>query len=527
MKRNLPVTRHEVELQEDDVIISTTNLKGIITSVNDTFERISGFSQDELIGINHNVVRHPDMPPAAFDNLWTSLKGGQSWIGVVKNRCKNGDFYWVNAYVSPIYKDGQQIGYQSVRRKPSAAHKKRADWFYTYLNKRNGKPGVLGKILLRLNFRWFSFFQFMGVFLLIALGGALSGTIDWIAAGVLAVVGVPVSFAIAHLSAMPLKKTYQLAKGIADNPLVEFIYSGRGRELAAMEHALLMQQAKLATAIGRLNHFSAEVRGAVERSVQAVQVVGKGVDSQQVEISQLATAIQEMAATVGEIANNTADTAGNTRDTMGTLELGQQMVTTTCKRIGQLASQIDRSSSAVNQLHTDFGKVDSVLQLIQNISEQTNLLALNAAIEAARAGEQGRGFAVVADEVRTLANRTHQSTQDIKAMTDSLRSGMELAVKDMQEGREHMQVLVDESVELKGNLDAAFESVAKVVDMNAQVATATEEQNSVVEAMSRNVTAINDHALGTVDGANSAVKSSNEMEEVARQLDSLVRQVSV
>jgi len=133
----------------------------------------------------------------------------------------------------------------------------------------------------------------------------------------------------------------------------------------------------------------------------------------------------------------------------------------------------------------------------------------------------------VADEVRTLANRTHQSTQDIKAMTDSLRSGMELAVKDMQEGREHMQVLVDESVGLKRNLDAAFESVTKVVDMNAQVATATEEQNSVVDAMSRNVTAINDHALGTVDGANSAIKSSNEMEEVARQLESLVRQVSV
>lgn len=527
MKKNFPITQHEVELEDEDVIISTTDLKGIITSVNSTFERISGFSSEELVGVNHNIVRHPDMPPAAFQNLWDVLKAGRSWIGVVKNRCKNGDYYWVHAYASPIYENGQLVGYQSVRRKPSAAHKRRAAWFYSYVNKHNGTPGLLGRVLLALDFRLFSFFQFLGIFVLIALAGGLTGTISWLAAGALVGGGMPVSLLFAHLGAMPLQSAYRYAKDIADNPLIEFAYSGRGREIAALEHALLMQEAKLATTTGRLDHFSATLEDAVERNVQAVRAASSGVENQQLEISQVATAIQEMAATVEEIARSAADTADSTRDTQGMLEGGQQSLESTCDHINVLSSQVERSSEAMNQLHDEFGKVHSVLQLIQNISEQTNLLALNAAIEAARAGEQGRGFAVVADEVRSLANRTHEATLEIKTMTDNLLGGMETAVRDMQGGREDMRTLVDESHQLRQKLDVALESVTKVVDMNARIATAAGQQNTVVNDMSRTITVINDHAVETVEGGNSAAQISGEMQNVAQQLDSLVRQVSV
>ena len=119
MKNNQPVTQREVDYDESEVFISRTDLKGIITSVNETFCRIAGYAEDELVGVNHNIVRHPDMPEWAFQSLWDTLKAARPWRGIVKNRCKNGDHYWVRATVTPILRDGQAVGYLSLRKKPS------------------------------------------------------------------------------------------------------------------------------------------------------------------------------------------------------------------------------------------------------------------------------------------------------------------------------------------------------------------------------------------------------------------------
>ena len=136
MKINLPVTDKAYNLTDEDVIISTTNLKGITTSVNQEFIRICGFSEEELIGKNHNVIRHPDMPPEAFADLWSTLKAGKSWMGIVKNRCKNGDHYWVDGYVAPIFDKGSIIGYQSVRVKPKKEDVERATALYKQLREK-------------------------------------------------------------------------------------------------------------------------------------------------------------------------------------------------------------------------------------------------------------------------------------------------------------------------------------------------------------------------------------------------------
>ena len=130
MKTNLPVTQTEVRIPKGRYIVSRTDLKGIATYVNDTFVTVSGFSRDELIGKNHNVVRHPDMLPGAFEWLWETIKQGRPWRGIVKNRCKNGDFYWVDALVVPVLKDGRSIGYMSVRNEPSREQVAAAEAFY-------------------------------------------------------------------------------------------------------------------------------------------------------------------------------------------------------------------------------------------------------------------------------------------------------------------------------------------------------------------------------------------------------------
>ncbi|MFI3121840.1 MAG: PAS domain-containing protein, partial [Methylococcaceae bacterium] len=149
MRINMPVTQTEYSLKKTDSIVSKTNLLGVITYINEDFIRVSGFTQEELVGSEHNIVRHPDMPPEAFEDMWQTLKEGRPWTGIVKNRCKNGDFYWVLANTTPFYEEGRQVGYLSVRTKPRREQIDEADNAYRLF--KEGKAGNLkirnGKVI--------------------------------------------------------------------------------------------------------------------------------------------------------------------------------------------------------------------------------------------------------------------------------------------------------------------------------------------------------------------------------------------
>ena len=176
MKKNYPVTQKEVPVSASANILSTTDTKGRITYVNQDFLEISGFEEEELIGKAHNVVRHPDMPPAAFEDLWRTIQSGRSWMGIVKNRCKNGDHYWVNAYVTPVFKDGQIVEYQSVRSQATREQIARAEKLYAALNA--GKPP------LAFRFHGFRFSQKVLVTFVLVILATLAvpvafGNLDW------------------------------------------------------------------------------------------------------------------------------------------------------------------------------------------------------------------------------------------------------------------------------------------------------------------------------------------------------------
>ena len=429
MKINLPVTGRNVDFSPDANILSTTDLTSAITYANQDFIDISGYSRDELLGTPHNILRHPDMPPQAFAHMWQTLKAGRSWMGMVKNRCKNGDHYWVSAYATPVTRDGVTVEYQSVRTKPDARTVAVAERAYARLL--TGKPARWPVVGLGLKLSaWVA--AACGVTGALVLGLA-AYSLTWqllaLAAGCAAgAVGVSAIL-------RPLAQLSQRARVIADNPLSQAIYTGRRDECGQIAFALQMLEAQVGAVVGRIGDASQRLSGHAAQLVRQLDSSHASSLGQQAQTDQVAAAIHEMAASVAEMANHAqqaskaADQAGNeTRE-------GHQRVDESRDAVLRLSQELARATEVIHQLEHHSGEISGVLEVIRTIAEQTNLLALNAAIEAARAGEQGRGFAVVADEVRQLASRTSKATEEIVGVVRQNQDMARDAVALMTDGR--------------------------------------------------------------------------------------------
>ena len=242
------------------------------------------------------------------------------------------------------------------------------------------------------------------------------------------------------------------------------------------------------------------------------------------ETEQVAAAMNEMTTTVQEVAINITHTSEAAIEASVETANGHEVVKSAIEEIAGLADQIDQASSTIHRLEQDTNNITGVLDVIKGIAEQTNLLALNAAIEAARAGEQGRGFAVVADEVRTLASRTQQSTEEINNMIDKLLSGSRQAVDAMDKSREQAKMAVTKATETGDSLSVISNVVAKINDMSAQIATAAEEQSMVTEEMNRNIVHINDRSHDISANIEHTTVASKDLSSMSIGLSNIVDQ---
>ena len=508
MRTNLPVTNNEVELSDQKSIVSKTDLKGRITYINPYFIEISGFSEDELMGSPHNLVRHPDMPPEAFADMWRSLKAGLPWTGLVKNRCKNGDYYWVVANVTPLIENGQAVGYMSVRSKPSRAQVTAADAVYRRFREgsasglairdgavvRTGLASV-GRLLNNLS---------LSVRLAVGLGvpsvilaamtasSVIHGESRWMIAGELgALSAVLLSWFGLHTSIVaPLRTATRAARAIAGGDLSTTFTVDRGDDTGQLLRALQQMNANLVAVVG-------DVRANVEAIHLGSREIAQGNMDLSARTEAQASSLEETAASMEQFASTVRQNAENAGQ-------GNQLANTASEVARQGGAVVTDVGATMSEISGSAKKIVDIISLIDGIAFQTNILALNAAVEAARAGEQGRGFAVVASEVRSLAQRSASAAREIKTLIHDSVGKVDAGSRQVSEAT--------------ATMDEIVRSVSRVTDIMSEISAASHEQSQGIDQVNQAVSQMDQVTQQNAALVEQAAAAAASLEEQAARL---------
>ncbi|MBA4110083.1 MAG: hypothetical protein C0487_10885 [Leptothrix sp. (in: Bacteria)] len=465
MRVNLPVTQREYDIPADAILMSATDTQSHISYANAAFISVSGFTREEILGQPHNLVRHPDMPEEAFADMWRTLKAGKSWTALVKNRRKDGDHYWVRANAAPVIRQGNTVGYMSVRTKPTREEIAQADTTYqAFRSQQAGQRAFHQGLVVRTGlWGWTSALQTMSVRWRLRLGlGALcatavvcavalglgGGALAWFALAMALACVVTGHWLNAQI-ARPLEMIQAQALNVAAGQPAENIHLNRVDEIGMILRAVNQSGLNLRSLVDDVSQQVSGVRTASTEIAQGNNHLSSRTEQAASNLQETAASMEEMTATV----NSNADTAQQ-----ATLLVGSAR--DAAAKGGQVVGQVVSTMQAIS---TSSKKIVDIIGVIDGIAFQTNILALNAAVEAARAGEQGRGFAVVAGEVRVLARRSADAAKEIKNLIGD-------SVEKVASGSQ----LVDHAGEA---MDEIVGHVKRVADMINEIGSATLEQS--------------------------------------------------
>jgi PAS domain S-box-containing protein len=500
----------ERTFSSSEQLVSITDLQGRIIYANDEFCAVAGYSKEELVGQHHNIVRHPSMPKAAFADLWKKLKQEDSWRGMVKNKCKNGDYYWVDAYVTPLKEDGKITGYQSVRTLPTAEQKQKAQQLYDDINsgKKANEFQSNGKLKLLLTICTMVMAIVVNTFYVPSVIAAIN---------LITCISILAIIYSQELFLFP-KYATQIKKSV-DSPS-RLLFSGKGL-LGIIAYPIELYKAKIRTILGRSQDSGKKLVKVASELNTSSSTMLEGIEEENLHLEQLSTAITEMSATIDEVSVNTNETHDRVLTVQGECNENIQTIDANQSKISSLAGEVDNAASNALELVSDVDKISTIMSEIQGIADQTNLLALNAAIEAARAGEQGRGFAVVADEVRTLAGRTQEATVQIQTSVVELQSALKEWSQVMLTSKNTAEQCSADSSTIKNTMLNILNNVGAVSDMTAQIATATEEQSVVANQITRSVHVIDDISKNNATLARKVSTCGDAVDSSAKEIGKL------
>ncbi|MDC8783778.1 methyl-accepting chemotaxis protein [Roseateles koreensis] len=512
MRTNHPVSQREYDFPAAATLMSTTDTQSHIIYANAAFIDVSGFDRDEIIGQPHNLVRHPDMPVEAFADMWATLKAGESWTALVKNRRKNGDHYWVRANATPVVRKGRVTGYMSVRTKPSRAEIAATEQLYAeFRETRAGARAFHQGLIVRTGLMaWTSTLQTLSVsarlrcaVAAMALGAVASAGLLGLngmawggMAGASAVLAVLVSLWLEAQIARPLQQVKRQALSVASGQPGENIALNRVDEIGMILRAVNQSGLNLRSLVDDVAGQVSGVRNASAEIASGNMDLSSRTEQAASNLEQTAASMMQMTSTV----NNNAETAQQARQLA-------DAASTAAAHGGEVVGQVVGTMEAIT---ASSKKISDIIGVIDGIAFQTNILALNAAVEAARAGEQGRGFAVVAGEVRSLAQRSATAAKEIKGLIGD-------SVERVEQGSD----LVGRAGKAMAEI---VSQVNRVNDLISEISAATKEQSSGIGQVN---TAVNQ--LDQMTQQNSALveESAAAAERLKQQASVLVEAVEV
>jgi aerotaxis receptor len=500
MRTNLPVTQHEYQFPGTETLLSTTDTASHISYANAAFMRTSGYSTEELIGQPHNLVRHPDMPVEAFADMWRSLKEGQSWTALVKNRRQDGDHYWVRANAAPMRRNGQLAGYLSVRTKPSRAEVEATEALYRRFKEghASGLAFHCGLVVRTGVMRWASALQLLPTawrvrLPLLGVGAAMGVALSFSGLGGTALAGMGAAIAGSLLLAdwfieaqitSPLGKILGLAEQVASGEAGQDLSLNRCDDIGLIARAI--NQAGL-----NLHSLVADVYE---------QVSGVRVASQQIAAanSDLSSRTEQTASSLEETAAAMEQQTASVRQNSETAQQASQVAHAATQVAAKGGEAVANVVSTMALISASSRRIADIISVIDGIAFQTNILALNAAVEAARAGEQGRGFAVVASEVRSLAGRSAAAAKEIKGLiddsVDKVESGSRLVadagqtmtdvVSQVRQVNDLIAEITVASKEQTIGISQVGQAVAQLDEMTQQNAAMVEQSSAAADSMS-------------------------------------------
>ncbi|AMY64701.1 MULTISPECIES: PAS domain-containing methyl-accepting chemotaxis protein [Enterobacter] len=461
------VTQNEYPLDDDTTLMSTTDVHSYITHANDTFVQVSGYQLDELTGQPHNMVRHPDMPKAAFADMWYTLQQGEPWSGIVKNRRKNGDHYWVRANAVPMVRQGLVTGYMSIRTKATAEEIAAVEPLYRALNdgscmKRIHKGLVVGKGWLgklpAMPLRWRVRSVMAALFAVLA-ATLIATSAGWMPLAAAALVMLLGTLLFEQQIVRPVENVARQALKVATGERNSVQHLNRSDELGLTLRAVGQLGLMCRWLINDVSSQVVSVRDGSDRLAQGNEDLNDRTRQTVANVQQTVATMNQMAASVQSNSETAAEVDKLSVAASSAATKGGNAMQTVVKTMDDIADSTQR--------------IGSITSLINDIAFQTNILALNAAVEAARAGEQGKGFAVVAGEVRHLASRSASAANDIRKLIDASAS-------KVQSGSEQVHAA-------GRTMDDIVEQVKNVTQLIAQISHATSEQATGLSELTRAV----------------------------------------